>query len=245
VGTEAVAASLSADAAIVAEPTELQLAVAHRGFVHVSLEFRSIPHVKLTIELPEGAVVERFEDQEPKAPDWAGNDPAATRALGDRWATHSLALGLSVPSVLSSSERNVLLRATSPEFSRLKVVETQEFLYDERMWKAEARGAAEHERVPRFEEHGFDRIAPLQPAEEKPRARDAADDRRQQEHPRRRQVVIEDFLYEAHRRLVRCVRDQEWRCGEHHGAHNRGRHEPFRHRHQAGYAGLYVRGGRL
>jgi len=38
VGTEAVAASLSADAAIVAEPTELQLAVAHRGFVHVSLE---------------------------------------------------------------------------------------------------------------------------------------------------------------------------------------------------------------
>ena len=110
-------------------------------FVHVSLEFRSIPHVKLTIELPESAVVERFEDQELKATGWAGNDPAATRALGDHWAAHSLALGLSVPSVLSSSERNVLLRATSPEFARLKIVDTQEFLYDERMWKAEARAA--------------------------------------------------------------------------------------------------------
>ena len=38
VGTEAVAASVSADAAIVTEPTELQVAVAHRGFVHVEVE---------------------------------------------------------------------------------------------------------------------------------------------------------------------------------------------------------------
>jgi acetylornithine deacetylase len=37
-GTEAVAASISADAAIVTEPTELQVAVAHRGFVHVEVE---------------------------------------------------------------------------------------------------------------------------------------------------------------------------------------------------------------
>jgi acetylornithine deacetylase len=37
IGTEAVAASLSADAAIVTEPTDLQLAVAHRGFVHLEV----------------------------------------------------------------------------------------------------------------------------------------------------------------------------------------------------------------
>jgi acetylornithine deacetylase len=38
VGTEAVVASLSADAAIVTEPTEMRVAVAHRGFVHVQIE---------------------------------------------------------------------------------------------------------------------------------------------------------------------------------------------------------------
>ena len=38
IGTEAVAASLTADAAIVTEPTELRLAVAHRGFVHLEVE---------------------------------------------------------------------------------------------------------------------------------------------------------------------------------------------------------------
>jgi acetylornithine deacetylase len=38
VGTEAVAASLTADAAIVTEPTEMRVAVAHRGFVHIEIE---------------------------------------------------------------------------------------------------------------------------------------------------------------------------------------------------------------
>jgi acetylornithine deacetylase len=38
VGTEAVARSMTADAAIVTEPTEMQVAVAHRGFVHVEVE---------------------------------------------------------------------------------------------------------------------------------------------------------------------------------------------------------------
>jgi acetylornithine deacetylase len=37
-GTEAVAAGLMADAAIVTEPTELRLAIAHRGFVHLEVE---------------------------------------------------------------------------------------------------------------------------------------------------------------------------------------------------------------
>ena len=40
IGTEAVAAGLTADAAIVTEPTELRLAVAHRGFVHLEVEVR-------------------------------------------------------------------------------------------------------------------------------------------------------------------------------------------------------------
>ncbi len=38
VGTEAVAATVSADAAIVTEPTEMRVAIAHRGFVHLEVE---------------------------------------------------------------------------------------------------------------------------------------------------------------------------------------------------------------
>ena len=38
IGTEAIAAGVRADAAIVTEPTEMQVAVAHRGFVHLEVE---------------------------------------------------------------------------------------------------------------------------------------------------------------------------------------------------------------
>ena len=38
VGTEAVASSVRADAAIVTEPTDMRVAVAHRGFVHLEIE---------------------------------------------------------------------------------------------------------------------------------------------------------------------------------------------------------------
>jgi acetylornithine deacetylase len=40
IGTEAVAVSIRADAAIVTEPTDLKLAVAHRGFVHLEVELQ-------------------------------------------------------------------------------------------------------------------------------------------------------------------------------------------------------------
>jgi acetylornithine deacetylase/succinyl-diaminopimelate desuccinylase-like protein len=38
IGTEAVTASVQADAAIVTEPTEMRVAIAHRGFVHLEIE---------------------------------------------------------------------------------------------------------------------------------------------------------------------------------------------------------------
>ena len=38
IGTEAIAATVRADAAIVTEPTDLRIAVAHRGFVHLEVE---------------------------------------------------------------------------------------------------------------------------------------------------------------------------------------------------------------
>jgi RES domain-containing protein len=110
-------------------------------FVHLALEFRTIPHVKLCIELPADAIVETLEAVAPRPVDWRGADPTAARAIGDRWARESAALGLSVPSVLSSSERNVLLRAASPLFTQLKILAAEPFLYDERMWKAETRAA--------------------------------------------------------------------------------------------------------
>jgi len=68
VGTEAVAATVHADAAIVTEPTELQLAVAHRGFVHLEVEVHgraahgSRPHLGIDAIAKMGRVLVGIEE---------------------------------------------------------------------------------------------------------------------------------------------------------------------------------------
>ena len=68
VGTEAIAASLQADAAIVTEPTELQVAVAHRGFVHLEIEtigraaHGSRPHLGIDAIAKMGRVLTGIEE---------------------------------------------------------------------------------------------------------------------------------------------------------------------------------------
>ena len=68
VGTEAIAATVSADAAIVTEPTELQVAVAHRGFVHLEVEVHgraahgSRPHLGIDAIAKMGRVLVGIEE---------------------------------------------------------------------------------------------------------------------------------------------------------------------------------------
>jgi acetylornithine deacetylase len=68
VGTEAIASSMRVDAAIVTEPTELELAVAHRGFVHVEIEtvgraaHGSRPHLGIDAIAKMGRVLVGIED---------------------------------------------------------------------------------------------------------------------------------------------------------------------------------------
>jgi acetylornithine deacetylase len=68
VGTEAVAASMHADAAIVTEPTEMQVAVAHRGFVHLEVEVHgraahgSRPHLGIDAIAKMGRVLVGIEE---------------------------------------------------------------------------------------------------------------------------------------------------------------------------------------
>jgi acetylornithine deacetylase len=72
VGTEAVAASIHADAAIVTEPTEMQIAVAHRGFVCFEIEtigraaHGSRPHLGIDAIAKMGRVLVGIEDLDRK-----------------------------------------------------------------------------------------------------------------------------------------------------------------------------------
>jgi acetylornithine deacetylase len=68
VGTAAVAASLPADAAIVTEPTDMQIVVGHRGFVHLEVEtigraaHGSYPHLGIDAIAKMGRVLTGIEE---------------------------------------------------------------------------------------------------------------------------------------------------------------------------------------
>lgn len=52
-------------------------------FVLLAMESRTIPYVKLCIELPAEAVVETVEEISGKPADWFSDDPSRARAFGD------------------------------------------------------------------------------------------------------------------------------------------------------------------
>lgn len=101
--------------------------------VHLAGE-RGIDFVLLELALPDGAKIDRYEDLAIDAPDWGAVDSTQARRLADGWLDHSRALGLSVPSVLSATERNVLLARRSPLFARVRIARTLPFHYDPRLY---------------------------------------------------------------------------------------------------------------
>lgn len=106
-------------------------------FVHLAQE-AGLDFVLLELALPVAAVIERAEDLPVPMKGWDDPSSAQGRAVGDWWIAHSSALGLSVPSALSTSERDVVLRRGSQDFGRVKVARLTPFRYDPRMFKQQA-----------------------------------------------------------------------------------------------------------
>ncbi|MPZ20334.1 MAG: RES domain-containing protein [Luteitalea sp.] len=105
-------------------------------FVHLGPELAESPHLMVKIEVPGNALsLERTA----LPTNWkAVPVPASVQAIGGKWVNEGRALALSVPSVLSESDRNILLNAAHAEYPKVRIVEKRPFVYDPRMWKLTA-----------------------------------------------------------------------------------------------------------
>lgn len=104
-------------------------------FVHL-LQETDLAFVLFEFALPTGARIEKVEDLPVDLAGWDDAASGVARAAGAWWIEHTKALGLSVPSVLSTSERDVLLRAASPDFRKIRVARRTRFRFDPRLFKA-------------------------------------------------------------------------------------------------------------
>lgn len=113
--------------------------------VHLTQE-SGLDFVLLEFALPEKAIIDRYEELLLQAPDWRDADSVKARDVGDWWLSHSIALGLSVPSVLSHNERDIILAKRSPLFTEIKVISATPFRYDPRLYPRPAENAEDDDR---------------------------------------------------------------------------------------------------
>jgi RES domain-containing protein len=70
-----------------------------------------------------------------KVPLSAFDDPAATRAIGDRWLAAAKSMALRVPSAAAPRAFNYVLNPAHPGFARARIVARTPEPFDPRLWR--------------------------------------------------------------------------------------------------------------
>lgn len=101
----------------------------------------TLVHINPAVQLSYVALKLEFDDKlvehlKPKdlPVDWRLEPPGrATQLLGDEWAKNLRSAILKVPSVLVSSESNLLLNPGHPDFKKIRTTKPEPFAFDPRL----------------------------------------------------------------------------------------------------------------
>ena len=95
--------------------------------VHLDVQLREFPsdYVKIAIEIPRLVKLDRIG----RLPE----DLSETTEIGSRWFQAAKTVGLLVPSIVVSEERNLLLNPSHRDFPLLQIREAQPFRFDPRL----------------------------------------------------------------------------------------------------------------
>lgn len=102
--------------------------------VHTPLGIVPADYMLATIELPDTARV--LKQETPKLPDdWRSfPHPNSTQLLGDEFIAEGKFLAMQVPSVVVQGEFNILLNPGHRDFGKVRVIKTERFMFDERLF---------------------------------------------------------------------------------------------------------------
>ena len=104
--------------------------IVHRSGEGLNQNFRV-----LTIDLPKEIKVKSIRKTS-LLKDWtAFNQIQTTRETGDKWIDNLSSAVLRVPSAIIQDEYNYLLNPAHPDFSKIKIVNTEVFVFDSRLSK--------------------------------------------------------------------------------------------------------------
>ena len=103
--------------------------------VHLTLATIPDDYMILTIYLPDDISLQKLTEKD-LPPDWnTFPHPTSTQAIGDRFVAENKYCVLQIPSAVTKGDFNLLINPYHKEFQKIKIVETEKFPFDRRIFE--------------------------------------------------------------------------------------------------------------
>lgn len=103
--------------------------------VHLTLATLPDDYLMLTIYLPDDISIQKLTEKD-LPPDWNGfPHPISTQAVGDKFISENKYCVLQIPSAVTQGDYNLLINPHHPQFSKIKIIASDKFPFDKRIFK--------------------------------------------------------------------------------------------------------------
>jgi len=103
--------------------------------VHLTLATIPSDYVMLTIYLPDNISTQKLTEADLPI-DWNSfPHPVSTQVIGDKFAADNKYCVLQIPSAVTQGDYNLLINPYHSDFSKIKIIATEKFPFDKRIFK--------------------------------------------------------------------------------------------------------------
>lgn len=103
--------------------------------VHFTFATLPVDYVMMTIFVPEDILIQKFNQLDLPSEWNAFPHPASTQAIGDLFVAANKYCILQIPSVVTRGDYNMLINTNHPDFSKIKIITTEKFPFDRRIFR--------------------------------------------------------------------------------------------------------------
>ncbi|MDQ6843328.1 MAG: RES family NAD+ phosphorylase [Bacteroidota bacterium] len=103
--------------------------------VHFTLATLPGDYMMITIFVPDDISIQKLNVSD-LPPDWnTFPHPSTTQAIGDQFIADNKFCVLQIPSAVTQGDYNLLINPNHPDFKRIKIIATDKFPFDKRIFK--------------------------------------------------------------------------------------------------------------
>ncbi len=103
--------------------------------VHFTLATLPVDYIMATIFIPDNVSLQKLNVTD-LPPDWNSfPHPSSTQLIGDQFIADNKYCLLQIPSAVTQGDYNILINPNHQEFKKIKIIATEKFPFDKRIFK--------------------------------------------------------------------------------------------------------------